>query len=414
MRVISNFHFWYAITWTMCLIAYSWEWSELNQPLRPDLLTFFWLSIVMSTLILVVQLGRGAANDDRDVVLRSAREGKRDGRSVTVMFVIGFALDFAYQGAIPFFRGGYTGFDITAQIQSTVGIPVLHVVLIGGAIFFALERSDRFFVQRSRSYALQFVVIQILLLLNNSRGYITFCVIGALLLFALRKFSDEGRMRPQILVLAAIGGVVVLFGIGVFGNIRSGSSWWDSSHISHLGRYQDRYPGWLSEQFQWAYTYFTSPLANLNLNLSVRPVDGSLTQVWLAFLPDTFGKYFVAERVNVVYLVSYLNASTGYVVPYYLGGGVPALYVFYILQVVLLELGAFLARKIGTAVALFQVCASVIVIVFVFYNSFSDAATCFLIPLALAVGLVRRRRVEKKTAGGQQVGRAGASPLRRA
>lgn len=414
MRLIANFHFWYAITWGFCLIAYSWGWSELNRPLRADLLTFLWLSILTSSLILVLQLGRRTSGDDRALVLRSAPTGKRDGRRLTAMIVIGFALDFAYQGAVPLLRGQYTGFDITAQIQSTVGIPILHVVLIGGAIFFALERADRFFVQRSPSYAIQFVVIQVLLLLNNSRGYITFCVIGALLLFAIRRFSDGGRIRPQVLAVAAIGAIAVLFGIGVLGNIRSGSAWWDSSHISHLGRYQDRYPEWLSDQFQWAYTYFTSPLANLNLNLSMRPVNGSWLQVWWTFIPDTIGKYFVTDQVNVVYQVSYLNAPTGYVVPYYLGGGIAGLYICYVLQVVLLEFGAFLSRKLGTAVVLFQACASVVVIVFVFFNSYSDAATCFLVPLALAAGVVRRRRLEKLAVGGLHTRQMRAARFRRA
>ncbi len=223
----------------------------------------------------------------------------------------------------------------------------------------------------------------------------TFVLIGALLLYVARRFSDGGRVRFGVLVVFAIAAVVVLFGVGVFGNIRSGSPWWDSSHISHLGRYQDRYPDWLSAQFQWAYTYFTSPLGNLNLNLSV-PTSGSWEQLGLMFVPDTVGKYLLLGKLNVVYQVSYLNATTGYVVPYFVGGGVVALYLAYALQVAFIELGGVIARKIGTAVVLYRVCACVMVIVFVFFNSWADVATCFLLPLALLVGLVRRAKSRRR------------------
>ncbi|MBO9038909.1 hypothetical protein [Curtobacterium flaccumfaciens] len=397
MRLVTNYHFWYVITWSSCLVAYSWGWSALNEPLRPDLLAFFAITIMISALILVFQTGLRRGEDDRARVQSSSRTGWADGRRLTVLFVVGFGIDFAYQGAVPFLRGEYSGFDITAQVQSTVGVPVLHVVLIAGSIFFALDRADRFFAERSGSLAVQFFVIQALLLLNNSRGYITFCLIGALLIFTARRFSVGGRIRLRVLVLGAIGAVGMLFGIGAFGNVRSGSAWWDSSHITHIGRYQDSYPEWLSAQFQWAYTYFTSPLAGLNLNLSMKPSDGSWLETALMFLPDTFGKYLVADRIDVVYQVSYLNATTGYVVPYYLAGGIVGLYLCYGAQIILLEVGAIIARRTGTAVVLYNVCACVLVIVFVFYNSYADTATCFLLPLALLAGLSRRRRLRRSS-----------------
>lgn len=393
MRILTSYHFWYAATWLLCLFVYSWGWSELNQPLRPELTAFFLITACVSVLILVVQGGRSLAVSDE--LKDESGPRVRDGRRLTALLVLGFAADFTYQGGIPFLRGDYSGFDITAELQSTVGIPVLHVVLIAGTIFFAIERADRFLVRRSRSYAIQFGVLLFLLLLNNSRGYMTFVLIGALLLYVARRFSDGGRVRFGVLVVFAIAAVVVLFGVGVFGNIRSGSPWWDSSHISHLGRYQDRYPDWLSAQFQWAYTYFTSPLGNLNLNLSV-PTSGSWEQLGLMFVPDTVGKYLLLGKLNVVYQVSYLNATTGYVVPYFVGGGVVALYLAYALQVAFIELGGVIARKIGTAVVLYRVCACVMVIVFVFFNSWADVATCFLLPLALLVGLVRRAKSRRR------------------
>lgn len=401
MRVITNYHFWYAVTWLSCLFVYSWGWSELNEPLRADLIAFLLITALTSIFILVLQVARGTAATDR--WSPTPEKGASDGRRMTAFFVLGFAADFAYQGGVPFFRGEYSGFDITAQLQSTVGIPIVHVILIAGVIFYALERVDRLIITRSRTYAVQFTLLMLLLLLNNSRGYMTFVLIGALLLLVARRFSKGGKIRPGLLVVVAIAGVAVLYGVGVFGNIRSGSPWWDSSHISHLGRYQDRYPDWLSEQFQWAYTYFTSPLGNLNLNLSV-PTSGHWYQVLLMFVPDTIGKYLLLGKIDVLYQVSYLNAPTGYVVPYFLGGGLSGLYVAYAAQVALIETGGVIARRLGGAVVLYRVCACVVIIVFVFFNSFADVATCFLLPLALILGAFRRRRVvrrERSLAGTQ-------------
>ncbi|MDM7891957.1 hypothetical protein [Curtobacterium caseinilyticum] len=391
--MITNYHFWYAVTWLCCLLVYSWGWSELNAPLRADLIAFLLITAMTSIVILVLQAARGTAATDRWSPARE--EPASGGRKMTAFFILGFAADFAYQGGVPFFRGEYSGFDITAQLQSTVGIPIIHVILIAGVIFYALERVDRLIVTRSKTYAVQFALLMLLLLLNNSRGYMTFVLIGSLLLLVARRFSSGGKIRPGVLISVAIAGIAVLYGVGVFGNIRSGSPWWDSSYISHLGRYQDRYPDWLSEQFQWAYTYFTSPLGNLNLNLSA-PVSGHWYQVLLMFVPDTVGKYLLLGKVNVLYQVSYLNAPTGYVVPYFLGGGLSGLYFAYAAQVALLETGGVIARRLGGAVVLYRVCACVVVIVFVFFNSFADVATCFLLPLALILGAVRRRSIRKQ------------------
>lgn len=403
MYFVSNYKFWYALTWLSCLIAYGFGWSELNVPLRGDLVTFLLLTVGVAVVLLILELGRNAGKSDQAAV--EALQVGRWSRGWVVSWVIvaGFVADFTYQGGIPFFSRQYSGFDITASVQATVGIPVFHVALIAGSIFFAMERADRLVVSRSPQALMQFVMMIVMLLLNNSRGYVVFALLALLLLFAARKMAVRGRLNVRVILLVGLGLLVVMYGVGVFGNIRSGSAWWDTSYINRIGRYQDDWPAVLSPQFQWAYTYFTSPLGNLNLNLSLKPVGGNWLDTLLVLLPDPVAKYVVAERVSATYQVSYLNATTGYTSAYYIGGGVLGMYVSFAMQLVALETASWIAKRIGTAVLLTNVCSSVIVIVFVFYNSFSDAATCFLIPLALIAGLLRRRFLGRR---GLQVAQA--------
>ena len=130
---------------------------------------------------------------------------------------------------------------------------------------------------------------------------------------------------------------MLLIGIGIFGNIRSGFGWNDTTYITAIGRYTDAYPTYLNDNIKWTYTYLTSSLANLNYNVSTFAGGGYSLQTLIDFVPETFSKHALAQQLDIRYQVTYLNASTGYIGAYYLGGGISGLYISYGIQVLLLE-----------------------------------------------------------------------------
>lgn len=398
MRLATNFYFWSAAAWTIVLASYSLNFSRLNSPLVPELRVFLVTAIIVSFTLAALHSFRSPPTP---ALLRDAdtRPWFRKW-SGTFLFTLGFALDFAYQGRVPILSGEYRGFDVEAPIQQTVGIPIVHVFLIAGSIFYAISLADRFAGTRQRMYILQFFLIVTLLFLNNSRGYIAFCVFGAILVILAAR-PRSARFRGVRVIGVLLIAYCLVIGVGLFGNFRSTGDWFDTSFINRIGLYNEGFPTFFSEDLKWMYTYLTSPLANLNFNVERFEPTGDAQNLLLAFVPETFSKYAVAEQLTVAYQVDYLNASTGYISAYYLGGGVSGLYASFALQVLLLELGLILARRTRVAYNLYTACAAIILVSFVFYNSFSTSATAFLLLFAVISGWHRARNIPSSAAAMQ-------------
>lgn len=389
IRAATNYHLWYVGVWASTLLLYSFGWSRLNAPLAHELAIFFAFTITASSVLAVFHHLREPAIAPYGGHTTAAYGAFVTRWSGTSLLWLGFVLDFAYQRKIPLFAGNYGGFDVAADIQATVGIPVVHVFLIAFGIFYALLLVDRFCRTGQRTYVWQYFSILVLFLLNNSRGYLAFCIIGALFLILYYGVGSLTRHPALSLAIAMTAAILLIFGIGALGNIRSGLAWDDNSYIARIGLYSGDLPVLIPDQVMWAYTYVTSPLANLNANVSIVTPTGDLAGTAVAFLPDFIGKYAVAERSEVAYQVAYLNASTGFSVPYSLGGGMQGLYVAYVLQVVIFEVGGIFVRRLNGAYVLYCACASIMTIVFVFFNTFSNSSTGFLLLFALGTSVVR-------------------------
>lgn len=381
---ISNYHLWYAAIWTLTIVLYTFQWSDLNQSLDPQLIAFFVLTIFTS---LVLGLVRQLRTPTFQTFAR--RRPLAPSAWWTLCLLVGFASDFAYRGGIPLLSGHYAGYDVTEQIQETVGIPVLHVILIAFAIFQSGVLAQAWLELRKGRLVVQIVVIQCMLLLNYSRGYMVFSMIIILLLVMTRLIrSGKSYIRPAI--VSVVVTFLILLGIGAMGNVRSGDAWNDTTNIDSIGLFNSTYPDFLSSQLKWTYTYLTSPLANLNYNFSLDASSSNIHLVALAVLPQTLTKHALAGYMNHSTIVTYLNAATGFM-DSLATGGLVGMYLFYVLVAVLLAIGRTLAFRLHQ-VEYFDCTATLLVIVLVFMNSFANTATCFLIPLVLSRGLLMWRR----------------------
>ena len=166
MRIATNFHLHSAAVWTAVVLAYLCGWSSLNQPLDPQLLTFLIVTVAFSALLGFMRMLSGSKPVTSTYVARQGEEKRR--WLLTGAFAGGFIADFAYRDGIPLTTGTYSGYDVTADIQATVGIPVLHGILVAGSIFYAILLIERFSSTRARTYVYQFLVILALLLLTTA------------------------------------------------------------------------------------------------------------------------------------------------------------------------------------------------------------------------------------------------------
>ena len=379
-----KFQNWYAVVWSVVLLLYSLGWSQLNFELNTGLLIFFLATIICS-------IGLGALA--KPVVVRKLKwvTGRRP--TITIVLALGFILDWAYQGNIPMLRQ-YRGFDVTLEIQQTVGIPGFHVLITSVAIFYAMYLAYVVICDsKNRQYVAEFSVMLIAFLLNNSRGYLIFAAIVFLITYLLFNGKTVRELRISTVCGALLICASILLVMSFLGNVRSGYAWYDCSYIEQIGVYVN-YPWWLSKHFMWSYTYITSPLANLNLIVSVSGQANNLSALAYSFLPEAISKYYLAESINAFYLVDYLNACTGFA-PFALSYGLVGLYAAYVVQFILFAFIKKILARFEVLETFGNIVLCMCVLLFTFFNTFSTSALCFM-PIYLITASFFLSRQQKK------------------
>jgi hypothetical protein len=375
---------WYALEWIVILALYGLGLSSLNTALCFPLLAFFVVTIIASVLMAIVS---------KKVPLLEIEYVKGRRPIVTALICIGFIADWAYQGTLPIFNT-YSGYITGVSEDQLTGIPVLHVVLIGSAIYWGMYMGYIFICNpKKKEYLLEFCIIILLFIINVSRGYIVYTLFVPLICFAA--FRNQGLRRTKVSSVLAIiiCGIGIIFLISAMGNMRYGYAWYDCSYIERIGRYVN-YPVWLSKHFMWFYSYVTSPLANLNLN-AIMPIDQIDVLGYLyAFLPSIFTYNY--SKIATYYIVHYFNAATGFVT-FLRSGGIGGLYlsiagIFAYYSAVRRILCKYKALEMfGNAVL------SLLIIGLVFYNSLRTAALCYL-PILLILHSIL---ISKQVASGK-------------
>lgn len=357
-----NLELCYAMTWLFVLLLYALNWSSLNTPLSPSLLVFFLITIVIS---LVVGIRRKRVDPVGITWIRRKP-------IVTILLLVGFALDWFYQGNIPILME-YVGYDPTAVQQPVTGIPIIHVVLIASIIVAIPYLFYLFEAKTKRQYLLEIITLFMILLLNNSRGYIVFCLICCILIHIRMAGYEPRNITPKLCIILLLVLLAFFLLISVAGNIRSGYSWNDCSYIREIG-YYDNYPSWLTEHFMWGYTYITSSLGNLAYNISIDNVSGSILQLVASLLPESIAGDFLPHPE---YQVLHLNACTGFISSA-CSMGVIGMYAYYIALMVYLNIVRWFIRRQGVIGDFADCMLCFLVIVSLFYSPFTTSAVCYM------------------------------------
>lgn len=333
-----NHYYLYALTWGAVLLCYHLGWSAFNQPLNPGLAVFFGFVIAVCLCI-------GFLKRKRFAFVRP-KAYRRKGPGVTLALVGAYLLEFLYCREIPLFTyiihktdvyatGGYTGF------------PVVHVFLVSFTAFYAVYLFYLFVCFPGRRGLLpELLALWGMMALLCSRGSL---VMSAVLCANLGVAAGRGKgvLRGLVRVLAGLLVLaLVAYAFGGLGNLREGGGWNDTANIQRMGRYV-RYPAGLPKQYMWAYSYLTSPLANLNNNVAFARPDLP-RYLASAFVPDFLSKRLfpalVTNRGDYYLTAPYFNASTGYIAALY-NGGIPGLYGMFLFQLAFFAFVERLARR---------------------------------------------------------------------
>lgn len=364
---------WYAGIWMAVVGLYALGWSSLNSALDPALLVFFCVSIVVAIIM--------AALSD-PIPLVKLRWVKRRKPVITIALFFGFLADWAYRGGLPVLQS-YQGYDPTSTAELSVGIPVFHVVLMAFAIFYAMYLSYLYLSDvQNKGYLWEFLLLIGMLVLNNSRGYVVFCLFIMLLLYS--SFNSKGFRQTKVgsIVLIVFAALGVIFFISAAGNIRSGFAWNDCSYIETIG-YFSNYPEWLTKHFMWGYSYATSPLANLNLNCLHYSGNLNVSALFFSFLPEQLSAGPLSRDVTIYYVVNHLNAVTGFAT-FVSAAGVGGAYVAFAGMILLYTLIKALLRKFRVLETFGNALLCFLALAMIFFNCFTTSALCY-IPLFLIV-----------------------------
>jgi hypothetical protein len=201
-----------------------------------------------------------------------------------------FIAEVVWNGGVPLFVIAAGG---DANYQE-YGIPVLHVAFVGFCYFYAVYWFDLYLIGGGKIFLFFSLSAASTSLLTFSRGAFVVTLLAITGVYLRRR----GFSRKLLFILAALFGAA-LWGFGLLGDIRThGAS--GESIILTVGDASDKFlHSNIPTEFFWPYLYTSSPLANLQLNITDRVVpDSPELYVSLELLPDFISKRLVSEETS--------------------------------------------------------------------------------------------------------------------
>jgi oligosaccharide repeat unit polymerase len=307
----------YATSFALAVSVYSLGYSDLYPPLQSSLKWF-----LLSTSLICVFLAYASGK----IALRYPCQQERFGTHLAIFFALlaVFSVEVIVNGGIPLVL------LVTLQDfnYKDFGIPTLHVAFTGFSFFYAVYWFDLYTIGQGKRYLALSIPTFGTSLLIVSRGAFIVLLIAMLVVHIRRR----GFTRRLLLSFAGILAIVV-WGFGFVGNLRSNESS-SESLIFAIGKPSDNFLNSnIPAELFWTYLYTSSPLANLQLNITDRTAaDSPGLYFILEFLPDFVSKRLTSEgdiAASVPLLnTDQLNVSTMYGRAFFLMGWLGALLSF--------------------------------------------------------------------------------------
>ena len=310
-----NCFYWYAIIWACVFLLYNLGFSAFNKDLSIGLILFIVCTSVLAFLV-------GRMNRDKFKYSESITDY---GVKPVIVIVILYAVNFIYAGDVPLF----SIVNKTQRYGDFEGMPLLYVITSAIAFYYGINYFNAFLNGRKKRDLVCFLIIITLFLLVFSRSSILFLCFGAFILYlSSRKKCNVKRkaVRIKSILVTIFFGFIAIYAFGALGNVRSGYKFDDNSFIERIGLYEE-FPSFIPKQFMWAYSYLTTPLANLNNSVKKGNSGTNVSGVISELIPRTISKrlfpnlkYGIDAVMEVGIEKEYFNAVTGYFIMYSYGG----------------------------------------------------------------------------------------------
>ena len=323
----------YGLIWLSVLGVYTIPWSNLYPEISIELKVYFLITISFSVII--------------GYLLRRKYNFKnytnyREGKKINIFFpsliiVLGHLTQFIYVGKVPLIetirKTGYLYVDFP-------GIQTLHPLLITFNSYYCVYLFDKYLETKNKKLIIVSILLLIpFLLLVNRAAIIMILATQTLIYLATIKLTFRKIIK------ISLGVLLLFYCFGIFGNIRHNSKWYDTSYLNNIG--QNKKSIEYLDPFFWSYIYITSPLANLEKNISEKNMEYNyITLLQKNFLPVTRFLPGSKTPMRVPKLISpHLNLSTGLSSQYLNGGFLGVYLVFFAYILVNIVITFILTQK---------------------------------------------------------------------
>jgi hypothetical protein len=308
-RCLANPFAAYTAGFILAIGVYSLGYSDLYPPLQPSLVIFL---LITCAICGCLALAVGNITDT------SQYGPESPGFHILVFLVLAglLAAECIYSGGVPLLAAAGGG----DSDYLTFGIPTLNVAFIGSSLFYAVYWFDLYLLRYGRLYlALSLMAASTSILIVHRGGFIIDFV--AFVFVYLQRRGLERRLLISFSVMVA----AILWGFGLLGDLRTHNLSGETL-ILEIGKASDKFlESNIPTELFWPYLYISSPLSNLQHNITDRvATDRPVLYMELELLPDFVSKRLVPEEMmpatQPLLVQEQLNVSTMYARPFLLMG----------------------------------------------------------------------------------------------
>lgn len=278
----------YCIGFLAALLLYPLRWSNAYPSLTIPLVIF-----ITCTLIAHLALSKYWSRLKPVSYFKTSPAVSPIG--VTIFIYCLWVIDFIY-GGVPLFKILFNKpFD-----YRQFGMPYLHVLAVSICSFYTLYLLHTFLSDRRKIFLALYLINLFASVLIYSRSMLFFILIGSCLLYL---FSlDKIPVKKLILFLPLL--VIVLYLFGVAGNKRGaaeGDGAYNPNEFLKTGKATEKFKeSFVPKEFFWAYIYISSPLANLQMNISHHKVPPITVTRVLEYVNNEFLFESLSKRINAM------------------------------------------------------------------------------------------------------------------
>lgn len=300
IRIFRNPYYLYIFSFTLCLLVYRLNWSNLFPSLSSYILIFF-----LSTFLISFFLG---------VLLESIKPLKRKSdvnlpfnklhlKLITILVLALYGIEFFYNKGIPFFQI-IKGLDYDYR---NFGIPTVHVILVTFNSFFVAYLYRIFIITKSKKVLFLIACNLLPSILIFNRGLLLMLLVTCFFIHIL----SIKRLKFRSTIIISIGIIVLFYLFGILGNIRINSGDDSSAYLMQISKPTSQFKeSNIPEEFMWSYLYISSPLANFQHNYnnnSDLKVKSFFSFINYELLPDFISKR-IGDILNLKMIKSHLIA----------------------------------------------------------------------------------------------------------